>query len=147
VWYKDGLMKNVKQLISDDELVRDRRYDLVAVKVKSVDARDATNGRPPTVVLEVLERYRGENRRKSLTVKWPAVPKDAPDEDPKARAKWLAKTYAGPAVDEAFIVLVEKSAGAASSVLTRCRLAYSPAERARVMTLVHITKPLGGPTD
>jgi len=139
-----AMKKKEKQTISDEALLRDARYDLLAVTVKSVDARDATNGRPPTVVLGVLERFRGENRRKSITVAWPAVPNnDLAPTDPK-RVAWLAKPYVGPAVNDTFIVLMEKASGAASSVLTRCRFPYSPAERLRVLTLARITSALDG---
>lgn len=128
---------------SNESLVRDKRYDLLAVRVKHVDARDATNSRPPTVVLEVLERFRGENRRKQLTLAWPAEASEVVLANPKKRAKWLATAYAGPAVAATFIVLVEKSGGAAISVLSRCRFPYTPEERVRVMNLAGIKKPAG----
>lgn len=130
-------------MVSDEVLIRDQRYDLLIVKVRSVDARDATNRRPPTVVLDVLERMRAETRRKTLNVAWPAEPMPAKIEDPKKQAKWLDTPYAGPAVDSAFIVLVEKTGGKASSVLTRCRFPDSPAERVRIMKLARLTKFLG----
>jgi hypothetical protein len=137
-------MKKEPALVSDEVLIRDQRYDLLIVKVRSVDARDATHRRPPTVVLDVLERMRAETRRKTLNVAWPAAePMPEALEDPKKQAKWLDTPYAGPTVASAFIVLVEKTGGKASSVLTRCRFPDTPAERVRIMKLARITKFLG----
>jgi hypothetical protein len=130
-------------IASDETLLRSRRFDVIAIEVERVDADGATNSRPPTVRLRLLEVLRGRKRGAVFEAIWQAAPEPVATAengvglaDADAYGTWLAAPFRGPATGERYVALVDRSAPGAPTILYRCRAADSPAERARIKALL-----------
>jgi hypothetical protein len=130
-------------LASDETLLRSRRFDVIAIEVERVDSDGATNSRPPTVRLRLLEVLRGRKRGAVFEAIWQAPPDPVANAEdgvglvnPRAYGIWLTAPFRGPATGERYVALVDRSAPGAPTILSRCRAADSPAERARIRALL-----------
>src|SRR5262249_8204007 len=130
---------SLMQAASDEALLRDPQFEVLAVKVERVDAQGATHARPPAVTLKVLKGLRGRARKGPLRARGEPEPDPAATAetgaglaDPEAFSRWMAAPFAGPGQGESWIVLLQRYGDGSASIPHRCRFPDSPDNRKRI---------------
>jgi hypothetical protein len=134
-----------EHVFSDEELLRNKVYNIIVAEVIEVDDKEAKNSNPPKVVLSVSQVLRGNWGHQTINAVWLPIPHDIDygGGDAKQRLEeWESIPMIGPKTGEKMILAgkfhdLEESSPRLFFVSPRLQFPYSEEKKQWILNILN----------